>query len=92
MTSVGRRLPFLVGCQNRTRSGRRRARLFAEHGYAISSDGRYIARAGTTEASLSDDSFGSGLFVVDATTGAAVAGAPASTATPLAFSPDGSRV
>ena len=61
-------------------------------GYAISQDGRYIARAGTTEASLSNDPFGPGLFVIDATTGAKVAGDPASTATPLAFSQDGSRL
>jgi len=32
------------------------------------SDGRYIARAGTTEASLSNDSFRPGLFVVAFTT------------------------
>ena len=61
-------------------------------GYAISSDGRYIARAGTPEASLSIDPFGPGLFVIDATTGAKVVGDPASTAAPLAFSQDGSRL
>jgi hypothetical protein len=62
-------------------------------GYAISPDRRTIARAGTPEAALSNDPFGPGLFVIDATTGAEVAGDPASTtATPLAFSPDGSRL
>jgi WD40 repeat protein len=61
-------------------------------GYASSPDGRYVARAGTPEASLSNDPFKTGLFVIDATTGAEIAGDPASTATPLAFSQDGSRL
>ena len=61
-------------------------------GYAVSPAGRYIARAGTPEASLSTDPFKAGLFVIDATTGAEVVGDPASTATPLAFSQDGSRL
>jgi len=61
-------------------------------GYALSPDGRFIARAGSAEAALSTDTFGPGLFVIDATTGAKVTGDAASTATPLAFSQDGSRL
>ncbi len=61
-------------------------------GYAISDDGRYVARGATEEAGIGA-AYGPGLYVVDATTGMQVAGdATATSATALGFSHDGSRL
>jgi WD40 repeat protein len=58
-------------------------------GYAISDDGRYIARGATAENS-SGSAYGPGLVVIDGTTGAQVAADPTATSTTvLAFSHDG---
>ncbi len=61
-------------------------------GYAISDDGRYIARGGTDEAGVAVG-YAQGLYVIDATTGTQVAGDPSATSTTvLGFSHDGTRL
>ncbi len=61
-------------------------------GYAISDDGRYIARGGTDEAGVAVG-YAQGLYVIDATTGTEVAGDPSATSTSvLGFSHDGTRL
>jgi WD40 repeat protein len=60
------------------------------HGYAISPDGRYVARAATSEAVV--QGFAAGLTVFDATTGAQLAFDPSFTGSVLGFSRDGAQL
>ena len=61
-------------------------------GYAVSDDGRYVARGATEEAGIGA-TYGPGLYVIDATTGTEVAGdATATSTTVLGFSHDGARL
>ncbi len=64
----------------------------ALRGYAISADGRYVARGATEEAGVGAG-YGAGLFVIDATIGTQVAGdVTATSTTVLGFSRDGARL
>jgi WD40 repeat protein len=79
---------FTTGAQTVLFSAYSRALL----GYAISDDGRYIARGSTIENGASTV-YGQGLVVIDATTGAlVVSDATATSTSVLAFSHDGSRL
>jgi WD40 repeat protein len=60
-------------------------------GYAVSPDGRFVARATTAEAG-SVAGFAAGLTIFDATTGAQVAFDPSFTGSVLGFSRDGSEI
>jgi WD40 repeat protein len=59
-------------------------------GYAVSPDGRFIARATTAEAGM--QGFAPGLTIFDATTGAELANDPSFAGTVLGFSRDGSEL
>lgn len=59
-------------------------------GYALSADGRFLARATTAEAGA--QGFAAGLTVFDATTGAQVAFDPSFTGSVLGFSRDGNEL